>query len=199
MNRIATNSNSIQLPPRERTARSCNERHKPRVLRIGLLGMGTVGQGLCRLIADKRSSLIARHQVDFRISKALVRDLKRARAALPSEAALLDDPEAFVSGAYDLVVCVYEKLKGYLVQHPEFLHGVGCVVIDEVQNLGDPTRGNTLEFLAAKFRAAPYDRRVLGSGRHHRDVYGGLHGSGTARRARRRRAPPRYACYPGRS
>ncbi|GAB4321137.1 MAG: hypothetical protein Kow0059_15690 [Candidatus Sumerlaeia bacterium] len=65
-------------------------------------------------------------------------------------------------GAYDLVVAVYEKLKAWLVQHPEFLHNVGAVVVDEIQNLGGGARGATLEFILAKLAAAPYRPQIIG-------------------------------------
>lgn len=79
--------------------------------------------------------------------------------------AIQERPESdrpVLSGAYDLVVAVYEKLKGFMVQHPEFLHNVGAVVVDEMQNLGDPTRGATLEFIMAKLAAAPYRPQLIG-------------------------------------
>jgi len=76
----------------------------PRVLRVGLLGLGTVGQGLVTLLARKGEDVARRHGVAFRIERVLVRDPGRLRAAIPESAELTADPEDFLAGAYDAVV-----------------------------------------------------------------------------------------------
>lgn len=49
------------------------------------------------------------------------------------------------SGNFGLAVLTYEKLTGLLVDHPQLLDRCSALVVDEVQMLGDPSRGANLE------------------------------------------------------
>lgn len=51
------------------------------------------------------------------------------------------------SGNFGLAVMTYEKLVGLLVEHPQLLTRCSVVVVDEVQMLGDRSRGAGLEML----------------------------------------------------
>ena len=75
-----------------------------RVLRVGLLGLGVVGQGLVRLLGTRREEIARRHGVEFRIDRVLVRDVGRPREERPPRAEITADPAAFLAGDYDLVV-----------------------------------------------------------------------------------------------
>lgn len=55
-----------------------------------------------------------------------------------------------VRGDFDLAVMVYEKLKGFLAIAPELLRQVGCVIVDELQILGEPERGPQVDLLLTK-------------------------------------------------
>ena len=102
---------AIDLPaPGPRSARTIlsSSAHVPpgrtRTLRVGLVGLGTVGQGLVGLLARKGPEILARHGVGFRFERVLVRDPAKVRATAPDEAELTADPEVFLSGTYDVVV-----------------------------------------------------------------------------------------------
>jgi len=53
-----------------------------RRVRIGLLGCGTVGGGLVRLVADERDRVRSRFGVDLEIGRILVRDADKARPGI---------------------------------------------------------------------------------------------------------------------
>ncbi|MBN1866808.1 DEAD/DEAH box helicase [Candidatus Sumerlaeota bacterium] len=69
---------------------------------------------------------------------------------------------AVFEGRYDLLVAVYEKMKAYLVARPEMLSSVALVVADEIQSLGDPGRGDTIDLLLTKIAHAPYGCQFIG-------------------------------------
>lgn len=72
-----------------------------RTIRIGLLGVGQVGQAVARLAADRGA--LAHAGIRFRIEQALVRDVARLRRC-PKLARLTSNPSAFLRGNYDVVV-----------------------------------------------------------------------------------------------
>jgi replicative superfamily II helicase len=57
------------------------------------------------------------------------------------------------SGQYDLALLTYEKFLNMVTGSPWLLRGVGLVVVDEAQNMADPTRGPSLEFLLTLLRS----------------------------------------------
>lgn len=81
----------------------------PGHVRIGLLGLGTVGQGLCRLLAEKGPGIEALKGVRFEVTSALVRDRLRGRAFAPPRGPVTDDAAEFLRGDYD---CVVEAIGG---------------------------------------------------------------------------------------
>jgi len=74
-----------------------------RTLRVGLLGLGTVGEALCRLVRSRRGELALR----IHVCAALVRDIDRSRSCEPP--VVTDDADAFLQGDYD---CVVEVMGG---------------------------------------------------------------------------------------
>src|SRR5688500_20300972 len=76
-----------------------------RPIQIGLLGVGTVGGGIARLLAQKSAALAAETGRGIVLRRALVRDAGRSRSVgLPAgilttdPAAVVDDPERDVVG-----------------------------------------------------------------------------------------------------
>jgi homoserine dehydrogenase len=103
--------------PADLAERRRSMRREP--LRIGLLGCGTVGGGVLRLLRDKQQYLAERVGVPLEVRRVLVRDLDKPRvpecdrALLTTSAdAVLDDPEI------DLVVEVMggEEPAGSLIE-----------------------------------------------------------------------------------
>ncbi|NQU43213.1 DEAD/DEAH box helicase [bacterium] len=73
-----------------------------------------------------------------------------------------DSDRTVLEGRYDLLVAVYEKMKAFLVARPEMLASVALVVADEIQTLGDPGRGGTVDLLLTKICQAPYGTQLIG-------------------------------------
>ncbi len=74
-----------------------------RPVRIGLMGLGQVGQAAARLCAATRGTLRERG-VDPQIAGVLVRDAGKAREFTPREAVTTSDIDAFLVQPYDLVI-----------------------------------------------------------------------------------------------
>ena len=72
-----------------------------RTIRVGLLGLGQVGQAVARLVSEQASNRSAACR--FHIEEAFVRDVDKARRCVrPSR--LTNNPSAFLRGRYDVVV-----------------------------------------------------------------------------------------------
>lgn len=72
-----------------------------RTIRVGILGLGQVGQAVARLATDRRIS--ERAGLRFHIEQALVRDVDKARRC-PTLSRVTSNPSAFLRGQYDVVV-----------------------------------------------------------------------------------------------
>ena len=72
-----------------------------RTIRIGILGLGQVGQAVARLAADR--SATARAGLRFQVEQALVRDVTRHRHC-PAPTRITSDATAFLRGNYDVVI-----------------------------------------------------------------------------------------------
>ncbi len=68
-----------------------------RVLRLGLIGCGTVGQGLLALLDQQRDSLRERYNVRFEVARIAVRDPAAARGPFAEGIPRTDDALAVVS------------------------------------------------------------------------------------------------------
>lgn len=74
-------------------------------IRLGLLGCGTVGSALARLLAERHDEIAERLGVDLSISRVAVRDLAKSRDVGIDSTVFTDDPGAVVdAGDVDLVV-----------------------------------------------------------------------------------------------
>jgi helicase len=63
---------------------------------------------------------------------------------------------------FHIAVVVFEKVNALLVKNPNLLEGIGLVVIDELQMIGDETRGAGLELLLTKILLSPFRPQLLG-------------------------------------
>src|SRR5262245_61647782 len=72
-----------------------------RTIRVGLLGLGHVGQAVARLAADRAATAPA--GLRFQVEHALVRDTERARQC-PKPGRLTADSSTFLRGNYDVVI-----------------------------------------------------------------------------------------------
>ena len=72
-----------------------------RTIRIGLLGLGNVGQAVARLAADR--SATAHAGLRFHVEQAFVRDIGKARRC-PKPGRITADPSVFLRGHYDVVI-----------------------------------------------------------------------------------------------
>ncbi|MDQ3069460.1 MAG: hypothetical protein M3R55_06995, partial [Acidobacteriota bacterium] len=79
----------------------CPERSQ-RVIRVGVLGLGNVGQAVLRRAAAS-AGVLRERGVRLSIEAALVRDVGRARRC-PRVARLTSNAEAFLRGRYDVVI-----------------------------------------------------------------------------------------------
>ncbi len=75
--------------------------HTPRTVRVGILGLGQVGQAVARLTPE--ATRVRAAGLNLRIVGALVRDINRTRRC-SKPARLTTNPAAFLRGNYDVVV-----------------------------------------------------------------------------------------------
>jgi homoserine dehydrogenase len=73
-----------------------------RIVRIGLLGLGNVGQAVVRALESSTGVLRSRG-VSFRVDAALVRDTTRPRRC-PRVPRVTSHPKEFLRGRYDVVI-----------------------------------------------------------------------------------------------
>ena len=76
-----------------------------RTIRVGLLGVGQVGQAVARLAADRAAT--AHAGIRFRVEQALVRDVDKLRRC-PAPARITSNPSAFLRVSYDVVVAALD-------------------------------------------------------------------------------------------
>jgi homoserine dehydrogenase len=75
--------------------------HSLKTIRIGVLGLGQVGQAVARLAADRTAT--AHAGIRFHVEQALVRDVDKPRRC-PAPARVTANVPAFLRGNYDVVV-----------------------------------------------------------------------------------------------
>jgi len=78
----------------------------PRTIGIGILGFGTVGQGVWKHLSEKQSDLESRLGVKLDLRKACVRDLKKKRAVKIPAGKLTKNPTEIIDAPTVHVVCV---------------------------------------------------------------------------------------------
>lgn len=64
-----------------------------------------------------------------------------------------DQVGAIISGQYDVALLTYEKFMNLTLGYPHIMRGVSVAIIDEVQNIADPNRGPSLEFVLTLLRS----------------------------------------------
>lgn len=64
-----------------------------------------------------------------------------------------DEISSIYSGQFDMALLTYEKFLNIITGSPWVLRGISLVVVDEAQNISDPTRGANLEFLLTLLRS----------------------------------------------
>jgi len=64
--------------------------------------------------------------------------------------------------SYQVIIATYEKMSALLVRNPDLIDHVGLVVVDELQNIGDPSRGVTLEILLTTLVTSPRRPQLIG-------------------------------------
>lgn len=72
-------------------------------IRVGVLGLGRVGQAFARLCATHPDKL-RRRGFDVRVTRALVRDGRKDRGDIGRRTLVVDDRSAFLDARYDVVV-----------------------------------------------------------------------------------------------
>jgi homoserine dehydrogenase len=77
----------------------------PRTIGIGILGFGTVGQGVWKHLHDKQADLESRLGVKLDLRKASVRDLKKKRAVKIAASKLTTNPNEIIDDPKVHVVC----------------------------------------------------------------------------------------------
>jgi len=65
-------------------------------------------------------------------------------------------------GRFHIAVVVFEKMQALMVACPGMLQNVGLVIIDELQVMGDATRGPGLEILLSKIKLAAGSPQIIG-------------------------------------
>src|SRR5262245_33077457 len=94
----------IVAPRSEVTRRRGPGTHEAiRTIRVGLLGLGRVGQAFARLCHAQRDKLL-RQGLDIRVTRALVRDGRKDRGDIGRRTLVTDDRATFLAGRYDVVV-----------------------------------------------------------------------------------------------
>jgi helicase len=64
-----------------------------------------------------------------------------------------DEITDLYAGQYDLALLTYEKFLSIVIGSPFLMRGISLVVVDEAQNISDPSRGASLEFLLTLIRS----------------------------------------------
>ncbi|MCK4428427.1 MAG: DEAD/DEAH box helicase, partial [candidate division Zixibacteria bacterium] len=73
-----------------------------------------------------------------------------------------EDDREIEFGNFDLAIMIYEKFNQLLIKNLDILRQVNLIVIDELQMIGDPSRGATLELALTKVKGSKYSPQILG-------------------------------------
>ncbi|MFM7590760.1 MAG: homoserine dehydrogenase, partial [Isosphaeraceae bacterium] len=72
---------------------------------IGILGLGTVGQGVVRILSENSSQVVSRAGRPLKVVAAAVRELCKKRDYLPANVELTDDPASVLANpAVEIVI-----------------------------------------------------------------------------------------------
>jgi ATP-dependent DNA helicase len=112
-----------------------------------LAALRAVKQGQRAVVVLPMRALVTEQWEAFRANYAAI-DLEVIRSC----GDIADDDAAFDAKEFDVAFVTYEKLVGRLMANSKLLDGVGAVVLDEIQLVGDDHRGRTVELLVARIR-----------------------------------------------
>ena len=73
-----------------------------------------------------------------------------------------EDDRRIERGDFDLAIMIYEKFNRLLIKNMDILNSINLVVVDELQMIGDPCRGLTLELVLTKIKSSKYSPQILG-------------------------------------
>jgi helicase len=65
-------------------------------------------------------------------------------------------------GEFDMAIMIYEKFNRLLIKNLDILSSIDLVVADELQMIGDPSRGMTLELALTKIKSSKYAPQIVG-------------------------------------
>jgi Superfamily II helicase len=63
---------------------------------------------------------------------------------------------------YDVIVCTSEKADSLMHHDPDYFNDIAVMVVDEIHNVGNPTRGPTLEVLCTISRMVNPELQIVG-------------------------------------
>ncbi|MGZ4148167.1 MAG: homoserine dehydrogenase, partial [Actinomycetota bacterium] len=122
-----------------------------RILRVGLLGLGTVGSSVVRLLEEHRDDIGARAGCRLEVSRIAVRDPSKVRAVAVDPAIVTSDPMAVLDDpgidivceliggrepAGSLVLAAFERDKPVVTANKELLATRGRELFDAAENKG---------------------------------------------------------------
>jgi helicase len=73
-----------------------------------------------------------------------------------------EDDRRIERGEFDLAIMIYEKFNQLLIRTLDVLNSINLVVVDELQMIGDTSRGITLELILTKIKSSKYTPQILG-------------------------------------
>lgn len=112
-----------------------------------LAALRAVKAGQRAVVVLPMRALVTEQWETFRANYAAI-----GLSAIRSCGDIADDDAAFDAKEFDVAFVTYEKLVGRLMANPKLLDGVGTIVLDEIQLVGDDHRGRTVEMLVARIR-----------------------------------------------
>jgi homoserine dehydrogenase len=121
-------------------------------VRVGLLGLGTVGQAMVRWLSANASEIERRSGLRFDVTIACVRDLARQRGCELNDLRLVTEPQAVVDADIDVLVELMGGVTPAFEMVAAFLRSGRPVVTANKLLLAE--RGGELQAIAAKSGAA---------------------------------------------
>ncbi|RME77792.1 DEAD/DEAH box helicase [Candidatus Woesearchaeota archaeon] len=73
----------------------------------------------------------------------------------------LDSNDGYLAHS-DIIICTAEKLDSLTRHHAPWLNTIGCIIVDEIHLLNDPSRGPTLEVLLIMLKQIVPHAQVIG-------------------------------------
>ena len=90
-----------------------------------------------------------------------LKDLSEGRFSVGLSVGDLDASSAVI-GRFDVIVCTSEKADSLMHHDPDYFNQLAVMVVDEVHNVGDSTRGPTLEVICTISKLVNPDLQIIG-------------------------------------